>query len=167
MRNVLLPALAWALAACAPSTGVSNPPPPAPPGAEAKAPDHPEPTIIYDRDAAARLRANSGITLQWIGWDDRGPVEVTVDEDGVWRLRASQREAGGPGLLTVDATVTEIGDDHLLLDGLIKIANTPDSGRQCALDKEWRFAVTQGRRYWRLREFEWCDGLTDYVDIYF
>ena len=23
------------------------------------------------------------------------------------------------------------------------------------------------RRYWRMREFEWCDRLTDYIDIYF
>jgi len=27
--------------------------------------------------------------------------------------------------------------------------------------------VTQNRRYWRIRTFEWCDDLTDYVDVYF
>ncbi len=44
---------------------------------------------------------------------------------------------------------------------------TPDAGRRCEANKAWRFAVTQNRPWWRLREFEWSDGLTDYVDIYF
>jgi hypothetical protein len=34
-------------------------------------------------------------------------------------------------------------------------------------DKAWHFAVMQNRPYWRLREFDWCEDLTDYVDIYF
>ena len=29
----------------------------------------------------------------------------------------------------------------------------------------WVYA--DGRKYWRLRDFDWCDGLTDYIDIYF
>ena len=29
------------------------------------------------------------------------------------------------------------------------------------------FRVTQNRKYWRLQQMEVCDGLTDYVDIYF
>jgi hypothetical protein len=40
-------------------------------------------------------------------------------------------------------------------------------GRRCEQTGEWRFAVTQNRKYWRLRQFEWCDYLTDYIDIYF
>ena len=50
---------------------------------------------------------------------------------------------------------------------LIRIADAPDPGRMCEATKSWHFAVTQNRRYYRLREFEWCDGLTDYIDIYF
>jgi len=29
------------------------------------------------------------------------------------------------------------------------------------------FLVTQDRKYWRLQDMVACDGLTDYVDIYF
>ena len=39
--------------------------------------------------------------------------------------------------------------------------------RICEKTKDWHFAITQGRPYYRLREFEWCDGLTDYIDLYF
>ena len=47
------------------------------------------------------------------------------------------------------------------------ITDTPDRGRTCERRKTWHFAVTQRRSFYRLREFEWCDGLTDYVDVYF
>jgi hypothetical protein len=54
-----------------------------------------------------------------------------------------------------------------LLEGAVTIVNTPDEGRTCEGYGTWRFAVTQARKYYRLRQFEWCDGLTDYVDLYF
>ena len=85
----------------------------------------------------------------------------------VARLRAAQAQAGGPGRLSLDGTVTEVGRDWFTFRGTIRITDTPDPGRKCEAMKDWRFAVTQNRRYWRLREFEWCDGLTDYIDIYF
>ena len=123
-------------------------------------------TRILDATAAQRLRANKGVTLQWIDWNTRGSAHVGVAK-GVWTLRAAQAEAGGPGRLFLEGRVTEIGRDYFLFDGLVRIADTPDRGRLCEKRDVWRFAVTQNRRYWRLRTFEWCDGLTDYIDIYF
>ena len=38
---------------------------------------NPESTDISDQAALDRLRNNSGITLQWIGWDRRGQLEVS------------------------------------------------------------------------------------------
>ena len=51
--------------------------------------------------------------------------------------------------------------------GHIAITDTPDPGRNCVRDGEYEFRITQNRRYWRLQQMEVCDGLTDYVDIYF
>ena len=154
------------LAACASTapTGSVARPEEAPPASSRKA--APETTIILDRAAADRLRAAKGITLQWIGWDRRGSLRV-IEEDGVIRLIGAHHQADGPGRLALDGEVREIGADYFIFDGLISIADTPDSGRSCSANKQWRFAITQDRPYWRLREFEWCDGLTDYVDIYF
>ncbi len=126
----------------------------------------PEPTRILDRTAAQRLRANKGLTLQWIDWDHRGHAAVTVDR-GQWRLRGAQAEAGGPGRLFLDGVITEIGKGYFTFEGVIRITDTPDRGRACERHKTWHFAVTQRRSFYRLREFEWCDGLTDYVDVYF
>lgn len=135
-------------------------------GAQPLRADSPEPTRILDAKAAQRLLNNKGLSLQWIDWNTRGTVFVSRAGD-VWKLRGAQAEAGGPGRLFLDGTITEIGSDHFTFEGKIRIADTPDRGRQCEKDKIWHFAVTQNRHYYRLREFEWCDYLTDYIDIYF
>lgn len=170
LRLRLLPTLAilLALAACSPSGSGSRPAPTPPhaiiPPAE---PLYVQPTRILDTAAADRLLHNKGVTLQWIDWNTRGTATVTREANGLWHLRAAQAQAGGPGRLYLDGDVTEIGADYFTFEGTVRIKDTPDAGRFCEKTKTWHFAVTQNRPYWRLREFEWCDGLTDYVDIYF
>lgn len=134
-------------------------------GGSATAQETPSVTKITSERDAKRLRTAQGVTVQWIGWEQRGEVHVSRGSDGVWRINGLQR--GDGGRLAVDGVITEIGEDYFLLDGRIVISGTPDRGRLCVEDKVWRFEVTQNRTYYRLREFEWCDRLTDYVDIYF
>ncbi|MBF9151295.1 hypothetical protein [Novosphingobium jiangmenense] len=123
-------------------------------------------TRVLDRAAADQLLHNAGVTLQWIDWNTRGTANAR-DEAGTIRLTASQASATGPGRLWLDGRVTEVGADYFVFSGTIRITDTPDAGRKCeATRDDWRFAVTQNRPYWRLRTFEWCDGLTDYIDIY-
>lgn len=124
-----------------------------------------EGTRIASQRDAQRLLAAKGVTLQWIDWNTRGSVRVR--KGPVWRLSAAQAQAGGPGRLQLDGTVTEIGKGYFTFRGTIRMTDTPDPGRRCEATKEWHFAITQARPYYRLREFEWCDGLTDYIDIHF
>lgn len=159
MRRSAVAASCWMLAAC---TGASDVPaadiPPATPPADA--------IRVLDPAALDRLKGNAGVTLQWIGWNQRGSAFVR-EEGGAVRLTASQAEAGGPGRLLLDGRVAEIGSDYFIFSGRIAITGTPDPSRRCVAERgDWRFAVTQNRPYWRLRQFEWCDGLTDYIDIY-
>ena len=126
----------------------------------------PAPTRILDPKGASRLMRNEGVTLQWIGWEERGPVWVAVTEGGYWSLMAGQKGAAG-GRLDLEGFITEIGEDYFIFEGTIKMIGTPDRDRLCNSTKPWRFEVTQNRSYYRLREFEWCDYLTDYIDIYF
>ena len=125
-----------------------------------------ERTIVTDSAALARLQHNSGLTLQWISWDYRGRVQVS-ERGGRVHLSGSQAARGGPGRLTVDGEVVEIGPSSFTFRGRIVITDTPDAGRNCVRDGSYEFRVTGRRRYWRLQEMEACDGLTDYVDIYF
>jgi len=164
MRRIVFLAALAALAGC---TAQGSSPPPQ--SASEPPPEHwapePEQTRVLDEAEKARLLAASGITLQWIDWKHRGQVNVR-EEGGVVRITGSQVQADGPGRLFLDGAVVEIGTGYFQFDGTVRIENTPDAGRVCEADKLWHFAVTQNRPYWRLREFEWCDGLTDYVDIY-
>jgi hypothetical protein len=159
MRRLAPIALLAALAGCAAAPSAPEEASPPPPVAETKG------TRILDQAAAAKLLAADGVTLQWIDWNHRGQVHVR-DESGTIRLTGSQAQSDGPGRLFLDGEVREIGADYFIFDGVVRIDETPDPGRHCEADKLWHFAVTQNRPYWRLREFEWCDGLTDYVDVY-
>jgi hypothetical protein len=124
-----------------------------------------EPTRVSSARDAERLLAAKGVTLQWLDWNTRGTVRV--QRGPVWRLTASQAQAGGPGRLHMDGEIVEIGAGYFTFRGSISITDTPDEARRCEANKDWHFAITQGRPYYRLREFEWCDDLTDYVDIHF
>lgn len=157
IRLSSIPAFAL-LAACA--TLPAEPPP----AAEVPlAP--PSTTRVLDRAALDRLLANKGATLQWIDWNTRGTAHARWQGE-LLLLTAAQAKTGG-GRLFVDGAVEEIGRDYFTFRGTIRIEGAPDPGRRCEASRSWQFAVTQNRSYWRLREFEWCDGLTDYIDIYF
>ena len=156
MRTAVAFAFAFALSACATVPPAGS----APPSEIGR-------TTILDAAMAERLRGNSGITLQWIGWDERGTANVATGDNGTWVLRAVQQDESRDAMLLLSGEITEIGSDYFLFDGTVTIRNTPDAGRLCSQDKIWRFGITQNRQYWRLREFEWCDRLTDYIDIYF
>lgn len=134
--------------------------------APALAQGEPEPTRVLSQTDAERLRTVQGITLQWIDWDQRGDVHVSQGADGVWRLSGEQVDEAGAGV-RIEGVITEIGMDYFLFEGRVQIADTPDLGRACDATRVWRFEATQRRAYYRLREFEWCDYLTDYIDIYF
>ena len=125
-----------------------------------------ERTIVSAPGALAMLRHNSGLSLQWISWDYRGPVRVS-ERDGLVHLAGSQAAREGAGRLEIEGDVTAIGERSFTFRGRIVIADTPDPGRNCIRDGIFEFRITGRRRYWRLQQMEQCDGLTDYVDIYF
>ena len=172
------------LGSCAPPSEIADEPQLQAPVAEAQAkPPDPAPAVyaleseddiptrptkILDQTALARLKANTGLTLQWLGWDKRGTLKVYEIKDEIWIEGQQGNPEKDDAFLYVNGLVREIGSDYFILDGEISIFGTPDAERRClGKNSQWRFAVTENRKYWRLREFEWCDGLTDYVDIYF
>ncbi|MEM1131942.1 MAG: hypothetical protein AAGH53_03305 [Pseudomonadota bacterium] len=125
-------------------------------------------TNVLDRKSLENLRGNSGITLQWISWDYRGDLIVQKIGDAVMIAGIQQGKYDETAALRISGRIAEIGRDYFLLDGTITIRNAPDKERECRLSGDnLRFAITQNRNYWRLRQFEWCDYLTDYIDIYF
>lgn len=154
------------LAMMAGNTATSTLPAAAHPVATATSGTLVEHTIIQNRAAAERLRGNSGITLQWIDWDNRGSLTVQQPGDTIF-LNGEQKATSGTGSLTLKGHVLQIDARQFHFRGRIIISDTPDVGRQCVRDGDFTFAITQKRQYWRLQQMEMCDGLTDYIDIYF
>ncbi len=154
MKN-LFASLALLLAA---TSAAGQIPPPAPG----------ERTIVNDRTALGRLRRNSGITLQWISFEtaQRGHVVAQMN-GGLLHLNGSQSARGGAGRVTLDGDVIRINPRSFFFRGRIVITDAPDRGRNCVREGTYEFRATGTRRYWRLQNIEACDGLADYVDIYF
>ena len=127
-----------------------------------------ERTLVNDRAALARLQRNSGITLQWISFESpaRGHVVARM-RGGLLHLSGAQGERGGPGRVTLEGDVLRIEPRSFTFRGRIVITDAPDPGRNCVRDGTYEFRATGRRRYWRLQDIEACDGLADYVDIYF
>ena len=146
------------LALCLAATGAVAQTPPAPG----------ERTIVNDRTALNRLRRNSGITLQWISFDyaQRGHVVAQMN-GGLLHLNGSHGARNWSGRLTLDGDVIRINPRSFFFRGRIVITDAPDRGRNCVREGTYEFRATGQRRYWRLQDFEACDGLADYVDIYF
>ncbi|WP_339346112.1 hypothetical protein [uncultured Sphingomonas sp.] len=136
--------------------------------AAATPPDAAGRTEVIDRAALARLRGNEGVSLQWIDWDGTHRGLLHVRQPGALvHIDGEQRVAGQPGVLTIDGDVLRIAAREFTFRGRIVITDTPDVGRRCVRDGTFTFRITGTRRYWRLQQMEACDGLTDYVDIYF
>lgn len=127
----------------------------------------PEATRVLDVAAMQRLRGSSGMTLQWISWDYRGPVRAILRGRTLWLEGRQLARGGASGEVGMSGWVREVGARHFILVGTVSITDTPDVGRTCVRTGEMRFQVTQNRRYWRMQQMVECDGLTDYVDVYF
>lgn len=127
------------------------------------------PIIVGDRATLIRLQSNSGMSLQWIDFDGtrRGRVVVTTSRDGLVHLSGSQRDRSSPAGVTLDGDVVSTGRDGFVLAGRVVIADAPDRGRRCVHSGRLEFRATGQRHYWRMRQMDGCDELTDYVDIYF
>lgn len=155
MKKTLLAALALALTV----TGAVAQAPAAAPG---------ERTIVNDRTALTRLRRNSGITLQWISFENPGRGHVIAQMNGgLLHLNGYQQARNGRGRVTLDGDVVRINPRSFFFRGRIVITDAPDVGRNCVREGLYEFRATGQRRYWRLQNIEACDGLADYVDIYF
>jgi hypothetical protein len=172
MRFPGLVAVAWltlasAMPAGAQQTAAAAPPvTPAVPARAAPLPAASPATQVLDSAAVRRLKGSRGIALQWISWDNLGRLKVT-GSDGVIHLDGSQSQRNGSGRLAISGDVVSIDRSSFTFKGSISIYNAPGDRKECLRDGVFNFRITGSRQYWRLQEMEACEGLTDYVDIFF
>ncbi|CAB3642889.1 hypothetical protein LMG3431_02272 [Achromobacter pestifer] len=121
-------------------------------------------TDIKSQAAYERLLNNSGISLQWLWSAQRGQLSAK-DTNDVVRIDGTQ--ANFEGTLKINGEIVSIDSDRFIFRGTILILDAPDKGRRCERTGDYEFRATGKRKYWRLQKMEQCNGLTDYVDIYY
>jgi hypothetical protein len=127
-------------------------------------------TVVRDRNARAMLLGTHKLSLQWISWDYFGTATVT-NRAGTLYLKGSQRGRGDSksDYLTIDGVITSVSAKEFKFSGkIVTRVSHINGGAPCERDDDFTFRITGNRKYWRLQEMDNpCDGVTDYVDIYF
>ena len=127
-----------------------------------------EKTVVSDTKARTMLLGRHKLSLQWISWDYFGVANVS-NRNGVLLLKGEQKSRDGNDYLKIDGVITSVDPKEFKFDGTIttKISHIAE-GAPCERTGEMTFRITGKRKYWRLQEMDNpCDGVTDYVDIYF
>jgi hypothetical protein len=125
-------------------------------------------TVVNNAKAKTMLLGRHRISLQWISWNYFGAANVT-QKGGVLYLKGEQKQRGGTDFVRVNGTITEINAKDFKFDGtIITQVSHINGGKPCKREGEMTFKITGTRKYWRLMEMDNpCDGVTDYVDIFF
>jgi hypothetical protein len=127
-----------------------------------------EKTAVSDTKAKTMLLGRHKLSLQWISWDYFGVANV-LNRNGVLHLKGEQNSRDGNDYLKIDGVITSVDAKEFKFDGTIttKISHIAE-GEPCERTGDMTFRITGKRKYWRLQEMDNpCDGVTDYVDIYF
>jgi hypothetical protein len=131
----------------------------------------PAKTEVRDTAAKARLLGKRRLSLQWISWNYFGTLEA-ADLKGLIKVKGEQKSRTNGDFLRIEGVVAMIDAKQFEFVGTItREVSMPDLGgiRPCVRTGPMTFAITQNRKYWRLHEphVTACDGVADYIDIYF
>ena len=127
-----------------------------------------EKTVVNSAKAKTMLLGRHKVSLQWISWDYFGAANVT-QKSGVYYLKGEQKQRKGTDFVKIDGVITQIDAKEFKFNGSITTqVSHINNGETCERTGEMTFKITGTRKYWRLQEMNNpCDGVTDYVDIYF
>jgi len=125
-------------------------------------------TEVQDRAAARRLLGRHLFSLQWISWDYFGSANVTLRR-GLYSIKGEQKGRGNTDFVTIIGEIETIKAREFTMNGTITTqVSHINNGEPCVREGTFTFRVTGTRKYWRLQEMQNpCDGVTDYVDVYF
>lgn len=125
-------------------------------------------TDINDANAARMLLGRHKLSLQWISWDYFGTATVTNRKGAYW-IKGEQKGRGNTDFVKIDGTITSIDAKEFKFSGkIVSQISHIFGGKPCMREGEITFKITGKRKYWRMMEMDNpCDGVTDYVDIYF
>lgn len=109
-------------------------------------------------------------TIQWIGWERPGAVNVTKIGDNKFEIKGEQFSKETDDYLKIDGVITAISAKELIFNGTIKsLVSYINDGKECIRHGKQIFKANGNRKYWRLQNQTNCAGgmVTDYIDIFF
>ncbi len=114
-----------------------------------------------------KLLGRHMFSLQWISWEKFGTATISKDAEG--KLFIDARQALDGDEVTLTGRVTAIDAKTFIVDGELRTqVSHINGGKVCPRSGSFTFKATGNRKYWRLQEMENpCDGVTDYVDVFF
>jgi hypothetical protein len=127
-------------------------------------------TVVVSEAALRRLKANKGVTVQWL-WDSKpGTLRVSETSEGV-RLSGNQASTKY-GSLEIEGLVERIAANDFTFRGRIVIVDAVEpTAPPCVREGLMTFRIRLNRPYWRMKEqAAHCAGrsdVADYVDIRF
>lgn len=126
-----------------------------------------------DAAAKARLVGEHLLTLQWLGWGDlSGAGRLSVEDRGDTLSASGEQLGSGDNAgdyLRMSGRIVSASRDGFVFEGdiAIRVHHNAD-GAECKRGGTFHFKATGKRKYWRMQEMDNpCDGVTDYVDVYF
>lgn len=126
-----------------------------------------------DTAAKARLVGEHLLTLQWLGWGDlSGAGRLRVEDRGDSLAANGEQLGSGENAgdyLRMSGRIVSASRDGFVFEGdiAIRVHHNAD-GAECKRSGIFHFKATGKRKYWRMQEMDNpCDGVTDYVDVYF
>jgi hypothetical protein len=125
-------------------------------------------TVINDSGAKRILVGRHRLALQWVGWDYFGSAAV-IERQRILYLKGRQKSRKHGDYVNVEGRIISVDKKEFRFVGkIVTQVSHIFGGKPCTRDGEMTFRITGKRRYWRLQEVDNpCEGVTDYVDLYF
>lgn len=114
------------------------------------------------------ISGKHAFTLQWLGWNRPGSVEITSTGNNTYTVKGAQKRKNE--YVKIDGKLTMLSPKELEFDGTIVTRTDINyQGKECVKKGKQIFLSTKNRKYWRLQNMDNCEGnrVLDYVDIYF
>lgn len=119
------------------------------------------------------IKGRHKLSLQWISWDDFGYIDFKRIGDKVYKVDGFQDGNKSNGecdncYLKINGEISQISENVLSFTGKIESSVYHiQNGTPCIKEGTFEFKSVGGRKYWRCQNMNGCDGVTDYIDIYF
>lgn len=110
-----------------------------------------------------------GITLHWIGWQNRGIANIIDSKNGFFQIQGKQTDRNGNDFIEITGILHQSTPSEIIFEGMIKTrVSYINKGNVCERKGKYTFVAKPGKKYWRLNESNNCEGgmVVDYIDLY-